>query len=280
MNENKIYRTYDDYLSMNTVKKGGKYLNGKSKDKESPLVSIITVCRNASLTLEKTIQSVLEQTYPNIEYIIIDGDSTDKTLDMIKKYEDDIDLWISEPDEGATDAINKGFTICNGELIFLLNADDYVTSDFISNAVESFDEDCDFVFGDCLIGNFGGEYNRLLKGDKNYIKKIAYTMPRVNQPTIVFKKRCLDTVGLYDTAKKVAPDYDWLVRGYVKNITGKYTDKLVTYFALDGNSDKYYYKGLYEVRESSLRYAGSIYITNIYFLARYCKRIIKRYINI
>ncbi|WP_084717421.1 glycosyltransferase family 2 protein [Vibrio rhizosphaerae] len=280
MNENKTYKTYDDYLNMNGIKKGGQYLNGKHKNKDMPLVSIITICRNASLTLEKTIESVIEQTYPNIEYLIIDGDSTDGTLDIIKHHEDCIDLWISEPDDGATDAINKGFTICSGEFIFLLNADDYITSDFISNAVESFDEDCDFVFGDCLIGNFGGDYSRRLQGDKNYIKKIAYTMPRINQPTIVFKKQCLDTVGLYDTAKKVAPDYDWLVRGYVKNITGKYTDKLVTYFALDGNSDKYYYKGLSEVRESSLRYAGSIFMTNFYFIVRSIKRMIKRYVLI
>jgi glycosyltransferase involved in cell wall biosynthesis len=277
MNENRNYKTYDEYLSLENIKKGGRYLKGENKAQESPLVTIITICRNVSLTLDKTIQSVIEQTYPNIEYIIIDGDSTDGTLDIIKNYEEHIDFWISEPDDGPADAINKGFTVCNGEFIFLLNADDFVKSDFISNAIESIDEDCDFVFGDCLVGDFGGEYKHRWKGDRNYIKKIAYTMPRVNQPTIVFKRKCLDIVGIYDADKKVAPDYDWLVRGYAKNITGKYTDKLVTYFALDGISDNCYYNGLSEVRESSLRYAGSIFMTNFYFIARCVRRIIKRY---
>ncbi len=97
-----------------------------------PLVSIITVVYNGAKTLEQTILSVLNQTYKNIEYIIIDGESTDGTLDIIEMYRDKISTCISEPDEGLYDAMNKGVSIANGELIGIINSDDW----FEKNAVE------------------------------------------------------------------------------------------------------------------------------------------------
>ncbi|MDP3464759.1 MAG: glycosyltransferase [Sulfuricurvum sp.] len=99
--------------------------NYASETMQKPLISIITVVYNGAKTLEETITSVINQTYENIEYIIIDGGSTDTTLDIIKKYEDKIHYWISEPDQGIYDAINKGIKIASGEIIHLLNADDY-----------------------------------------------------------------------------------------------------------------------------------------------------------
>ena len=89
-----------------------------------PLITIITVAYNAVKDIENTILSVLNQTYPNIEYIIIDGGSTDGTLDIIKKYEDKISYWVSEPDKGIYDAMNKGIVKANGDYLFFLGADD------------------------------------------------------------------------------------------------------------------------------------------------------------
>lgn len=91
-----------------------------------PLVSVITVCLNSERYLEQTIQSVLDQTYDNIEYIIIDGGSRDNTVKIIKKYEDRIDYWSSEKDEGIFDALNKGHHIAQGDYVLYLNADDYL----------------------------------------------------------------------------------------------------------------------------------------------------------
>ena len=90
-----------------------------------PLITIITVSYNAVKTIEDTIVSVLGQTYNNIEYIIIDGGSTDGTLDIIKKYQDKITYWVSEPDKGIYDAMNKGIAKANGELIGIINSDDW-----------------------------------------------------------------------------------------------------------------------------------------------------------
>ena len=106
------------------------------KYKNSPRISVITVSYNAVITIEQTISSVINQTYDNIEYIIIDGGSTDGTIDIIKKFEDTVTYWISEPDRGIYDAMNKGIRISKGDYIFFLNAGDmFFSSTTVSNVV-------------------------------------------------------------------------------------------------------------------------------------------------
>lgn len=278
---NNIYKDLSTYLKDDSLLKGGLYLKEDIKyNKNMPLVTIITVCRNAEKTIQKTIDSVINQTYKNIEYILIDGESTDNTIEIIKKNESYINFWLSQKDESATEGINKGFKIAKGDYIFLLNADDFVNEDFIKIAVETFDDNSAFVFGDMFIGKPYEEYTHKIKGDKYYYNKISYTMPKINQPTIVFKKECLDMVGFYNLNKKVAPDYDWLLRLYKKGFKGKYNENIITYFTLDGNSHIQYFKGIKEVRESSFENGGSIFWTNFYYYARYTKKYIKDLFNI
>jgi putative colanic acid biosynthesis glycosyltransferase len=106
----------------------------------NPTISIVTVVYNGEKFLEKTIQSVLSQTYKNIEYIIIDGGSTDGTLDIIKRYEDKIDYWVSEVDKGIYDAMNKGALVASGDFINYLNADDRFNNDTtLENIVKNID---------------------------------------------------------------------------------------------------------------------------------------------
>jgi len=100
------------------------------KSQTYPLITIITVVYNGEKYLEETIKSVINQTYPNVEYIIIDGGSTDGTLDIIKKYEDYIDYWVSEKDKGIYDAMNKGILVSNGKYLLFLNADDFLITYF------------------------------------------------------------------------------------------------------------------------------------------------------
>ena len=116
-------------------KSGGIRSSGKLKATSpgAPLISIITAVLNGDKTLERTIQSVIDQDYKNIEYIIIDGGSTDGTLDIIKKYDHAIDYWMSEPDEGIYDAFNKGIQISSGEWIYFLGADDYFVDQNVLN---------------------------------------------------------------------------------------------------------------------------------------------------
>ena len=102
---------------MSETMKGGRRERGEQRSSSpfEPLVSIVTVVYNGASTLERTMQSVFAQGYPNIEYIVVDGGSNDGTLDLLRKYEDRLDLWVSERDKGIYDAMNKGVALCTGE---------------------------------------------------------------------------------------------------------------------------------------------------------------------
>ena len=118
---------------------------------KKPLVTIITVVRNSVSLLEETILSVINQTYKNIEYIIIDGGSNDGTIDIIKKYKDKIRLWISEPDKGIYDAMNKGLDLANGEWINFMNAGDKFFNNSIIELIFKTDhyDQYELIYGDC-----------------------------------------------------------------------------------------------------------------------------------
>ena len=107
----------------------------KTSTPRAPLITVITAVLNGENTLERTIQSVIGQDYKNIEYIIIDGGSTDGTLDIIKKYEHAIDYWISETDEGIYGAMNKGIQASSGEWIYFLGSDDYLVADNVLDTI-------------------------------------------------------------------------------------------------------------------------------------------------
>ncbi len=127
-------------------------LNSTLNIKKLPLISVITVVYNGAKYLEETIKSVINQTYPNVEYIIIDGGSTDGTLDIIKKYEDYIDYWVSEKDNGQSDALNKGFSIATGDIFFYLASDDILLPGVLKKIAKIFqEEDIDFLYGNRLI---------------------------------------------------------------------------------------------------------------------------------
>jgi acetyltransferase-like isoleucine patch superfamily enzyme len=125
----------------------------KQSQENQPLITVVTVVRNGEKTLEKTILSVVNQTYKNLEYIIVDGASTDDTLDIIKKYEDKIDYWISEPDKGIYDAMNKGIDLTTGEWINYMNSGDCFTkNDVIEKIfVNKFYDEIDVIYGDSTV---------------------------------------------------------------------------------------------------------------------------------
>lgn len=108
------------------------------ENNKAPLISIITVVYNGEKYLEQTIQSVINQTYKNIEYIVIDGGSTDGTLDIIKKYEEHISYWVSESDKGLYDAMNKGIGVAKGELIGMINSDDWYELEAVEIMAEAY----------------------------------------------------------------------------------------------------------------------------------------------
>ena len=178
-------------------------------------VSIITVVYNRADVIRDTIESVLSQTYKNIEYIIIDGASTDSTMDVVNEYKDKISKIISEPDKGLYDAINKGIKEATGDVIGLIHSDDfYLDNLVIQRVVDTFKkENKHMLFADLLYIK-GDNKDKVLRyySAKNFtVKKLKYGfMPP--HPTLFVKKEVYEKYGLYKIDYKIAADYEMFVR--------------------------------------------------------------------
>lgn len=204
--------------------------------KDCPLITIITVVLNGEKFLEQTIKSVIEQTYSNIEYIIIDGNSKDGTTDIIKKFEKYIAYWVSEPDNGIYDAMNKGIKKSNGKIIGIINSGDYYSHDAVEIIVKNFylNDMPDILFGDMCVLN---ERANLRKIVKPYIKKIKYGMS-LNHPTCFVKKE-LYNERLFDINYKIVGDYELMLYFYQNNFSFLYIPQLISYFRTGGISSNF-----------------------------------------
>ncbi|MDO9087432.1 MAG: glycosyltransferase family 2 protein [Anaerolineaceae bacterium] len=186
-----------------------------------PLISIITPSYNQSDYLEKSMLSVLNQNYPNIEYLVVDGNSTDGSQEIIRKYEDRLDWWISEKDNGQADAFNKGLQYVNGKYVGWLNSDDLFLEGTISEAVDILESDPElaFVFGDVEAINAKGEITNIMKyGNWNLIDLMQFKI--IGQPAVFMRTNLLKTVGGLDMSFHYLLDHHlWLklaARGPIK----------------------------------------------------------------
>jgi len=208
----------------------------KKSFNDKSLVSVITVVFNGKEHLGQTIKSVINQTYDNVEYIIIDGGSTDGTLDIIKKYEEAVDYWVSEPDEGIYDAMNKGIDVASGEWIWMLNADDYLINDAIRTVflekTTNF-PDSVAVYG-CLIKSFEGF--DLIIGERrlSYKEKII----RFNHPATIIHRSLFKKYGNFDTTYRYSSDYDFFTRLVRNGVKFDFVDKVLVNMRLGGSSDR------------------------------------------
>ncbi len=200
----------------------------------NPKISVITISYNSAKTIEKTIQSVINQDYDNLEYIIIDGKSQDGTIDIIKKYEDKIAYWVSEPDKGISDAFNKGISAATGEIVGIVNSDDQYLPGALKAIADNYDPTVDVYRGEILI--------------HDDIKNVEYTyqpsmkfglLPiKVNVchlPTFITKK-AYEKYGTYSTEFKLAMDLDLLRRFYRAGARFKKVDMVLGRFNVGGVS--------------------------------------------
>ena len=197
-----------------------------------PLVSIAMPSYNQVHFLEEAIRSVLNQDYPRVELIIIDGGSTDGSVDVIRKYENRLAYWVSEPDQGPIDAINKGLAKCNGEFLGVLPSDDILLPDAVSHKMALFlaEPDVFFVYGDYEQIDTEGKRLFVSYGDSLPYREWVRTcsMP-VNLHSSLWKKIVMQRVGSWETARGVASDWDFFLRvglmykmRYLPGIAGRF----------------------------------------------------------
>ena len=239
---------------------------------KQPLITIVTVSFNAISTIEQTISSVINQTYPNIEYIIIDGGSTDGTVDIIKKYTDKISYWVSEPDKGIYDAMNKGIHLAKGKWINFMNSGDTLYDNMvIEKVIDKANLDSDIIYGNTNILLSHGEY--IIKpqtiSSKNY-------MPFGHQA--VFSNTKLMKKYAFDINFKICADKKFFYTAYKNNAKFEYIDiNISNYEAEDGvsanNMPQIVYEiGLIEGKTENILwkfyYASFIFLHNIKYIIK------------
>lgn len=178
------------------------------------LVSIITPSYNQGRFIEDTIKSVLAQDYLDIEYIVVDGGSTDNTIDILREYEYSL-TWISEPDQGQSDAINKGFRMAKGEVVAWLNSDDTYEPGAVSKAVKAFKENPDLalVYGHGGIINEKGRRVKMFEATESFnLWNLIHKWDYILQPTTFFRKKALEKVGLLRIDLNWCMDWDLWIR--------------------------------------------------------------------
>lgn len=206
-------------------------------------VSIITSCFNRESTIRETIESVLAQDYKNIEYIIVDGASTDKTIQIINEYRDKVSIIISEPDKGMYEAINKGIRTASGDVVGLLHSDDKLFSPIIiSSIVKRFEQTgSDLIYGNGMFVN-PIKKQQVIRDWKSGI----YTKNKIKRgwlplhPTVYIKASCFNILGLYNEDYKIAADSDFLIRClYKENLSVSYLNEYIVCMRMGGASTSF-----------------------------------------
>jgi len=276
-NNNKKEGSYPDQLFLpedrDRYAEGGLWLNSsyKKSHKNQPLISVVTIVFNGEAYIEETILSVLNQAYDNIEYIIIDGGSTDLSCEIIKKYEDKIDYWLSEKDNGIYDAFNKGISLCTGKYVGLINADDYYNLNAIKTVVQAHLQfpEIDIFYGDMYLHN-----------EKHHRKKRMNALSLdnldsdicVNHPTCFVRRKIYNDFQ-FDLNYRLSADYDLIIRFFKNNFKFHYIDKIIANMR-DGGVSTAFDKAEKETYAIRKKYFGKGIANKVYL-----KKLVRKWIK-
>ena len=222
--------------------------------KFEPKISIITVCYNSSKTIVDTLNSIKNQTYKNIEHILIDGDSTDETLELLSTNLVPNSIILSEPDEGLYDAINKGLKLSSGDIIGLLHSDDLFASETVLEKVKDAfaNRDIGCVYGNLIYfkNDFDKKVQRIWKSEKfrSQLLKDGWMPPH---PTVFLRNDVISRVGFYNLNYKVSADYDFVIRLFsTPNLKSLFIDFPITFMRMggaSGNAPKNFYRKVWKI---------------------------------
>ncbi len=209
------------------------------KKKMAPKISIVIPCYNAERFIEETLLSVLNQDYSNFQCFVVDGQSDDSTLDILKKYEGRI-RWISEKDKGQSDAINKGLKMSDGDIVTYLNADDVYEPGCFQRVADFFaiNPECHWAYGKCrIIDEKGMEIRKPITWYKNFwqrrysYNRLLVTLNFIAQPAVFWRRELTEAIGLFDVDEHLTMDYDYWLRAGLRYQPG-FIDEYLARFRL------------------------------------------------
>ncbi len=236
---------------------------------ELPLVTVVTISYNSEAGLARTIESVLNQTYRMIEYVIIDGGSRDATVSIIEKYRARLSYWRSGPDGGISNAFNLGIAVARGRYVAFVNSDDWMSPDQIAQAVKALEESgAAFAFGNLAVHTVDGRLLYVMEGRSDYWKNMRYRMPFINHPTVVVRRDAYEKVGPFDNRRRIAMDFDWHLRAELLGARGVFVPQLLGHLSEGGVSNLRWRAGLREVRAIAIEHRQNWFLAHLFYLVR------------
>jgi glycosyltransferase involved in cell wall biosynthesis len=237
-------------------------------------ISVVTVCFNSQKTIRDTIESVLNQTYNNIEYIIIDGNSKDATLEIIKSYEPEfkkkkiIFKWISEPDNGIYCAMNKGLALASGDLIGILNSDDWYTDNSLSEIARiNRNKSFTVISGKKNKVDSNKKVYKVVQNKKDISRFIYKTMP-INHPATFVHKEVYEKIGHFNTKYKLSADYDLIYRAFNANVNFLFSDKAIVNMRNTGATHQTKNLFITAIEDYRIRKENKVNLAWFYYLKR------------
>jgi glycosyltransferase involved in cell wall biosynthesis len=244
---------------------------------EAPHISIITICKNSSTTLRRTIDSVLlQQWYGKLEYIIVDGGSTDDTMDIVRSHGDKISKSISEPDNGISDAFNKGIAMADGGLVGIINSDDFYVPGTFAKVQKYFEEypDVEVLHADLMLYD-GERFIKMLKPPRYWW--IPWRMILFNHPTTFVRRHVYEKIGNFNLTYRYSMDFELFLRWMKAGITIGYIPEVLVNMQAGGVSGRNIYLGFSE-NLRALKAHG--YNLPLAFLQYISKHVAQRILNI